>query len=34
MQIVKIRHYGMPFVNSYCAKVLVTGIFHHYVLIW
>lgn len=29
--IIKIEHFGHDFVNSNCAKLLVTGRFHHYV---
>jgi len=33
MQIIKIRHYGVPFVNSDCAVLLATGVLHHIVLL-
>lgn len=29
--IVKIRHYGLPFLPSEHAVLLVTGIYHHYI---
>jgi len=31
--LIKIRHYGSPFVNSDCARVVVSGVLHHYVLL-
>jgi hypothetical protein len=33
MKIIKIRHYGLPFVNSACAVLLATGCLHHIVLL-
>lgn len=29
--IVKFRHYGLPFLPSEHAVLIVTGIYHHYV---
>ena len=31
--IIKIRHYGIPFVNSDCARLLLTGVLFHYVVL-
>jgi len=31
--IIKIRHNGMKFISNQDAVLLVTGIFHHYVLL-
>lgn len=31
--IVKIPHFGVAFNNSDCAKLILTGVFYHYVLI-
>jgi hypothetical protein len=31
--IIKIRHYGLPFVNSDCARLLLSGVLYHYVLL-
>jgi len=33
MAIIKIRHYGASFKNNENAKLVVTGLYHHYVLI-
>lgn len=33
MQVVKIEHFGYPFRSNENAVLLVTGIFHHYVLL-
>jgi hypothetical protein len=32
-QLIKIRHYGLPFANSDCARLIFTGVLHHYVLL-
>ena len=32
-KIIKIRHYGLPFVNTYAARLVMTGILHHYVIL-
>jgi hypothetical protein len=32
-QLIKIRHYGLPFINSDCARLVLTGLLHHYVLL-
>ncbi len=31
--VIKIRHYGIPFVNSGCARLLLTGVLFHYVVL-
>ena len=31
--IIKIRHYGLPFSNSDCARLLLTNVLYHYVLL-
>lgn len=31
--ILKVRHYGLPFLSNEHAVLLVTGMYHHYVLI-
>ena len=33
LTIIKIRHYGLPFLNSDCARLVLTGMFHHYVIL-
>lgn len=33
ISIIKIRHYGLPFVNSECARLLLTGVLFHYVVL-
>lgn len=33
MQIILIRHFGLPFQNSDCAVLLASGILHHIVLL-
>jgi hypothetical protein len=30
--LIKIRHYGVPFVHSNYARLALTGMLHHYVL--
>jgi hypothetical protein len=32
-QIIQVRHYGVPFEDSACARLLVTGMFHHWILL-
>jgi hypothetical protein len=32
-RLIKIRHYGLPFVDSDCARLAMSGAFHHYVLL-
>lgn len=34
MEIVKIEHFGYPFINNENAILLVTGATHHYVLLF
>lgn len=31
--VIQIRHYGVPFIDSDCAKLLCTGILHHYIVL-
>ena len=31
--LIKIRHYGLPFMNSDCARLVFSGVLHHYVLL-
>jgi len=31
--LIKIRHYGLPFINSDYARLVLTGWLHHYVLL-
>ena len=32
-QIIKVRHYGVAFQDSDCARLLVTGMFHHWIVL-
>ncbi len=34
MYIIKIEHHGCGFIDSQCAKLLVAGFRHHYVIIY
>jgi hypothetical protein len=31
--IIKVRHYGLPFINSSHAKLIFSGVLHHYILV-
>lgn len=31
--LIKIRHYGVPFISTKDAKLVLTGITHHYILL-
>jgi hypothetical protein len=32
-QIVQVSHHGVPFEDSPCARLLVTGMFHHWIVL-
>lgn len=32
-RLIKIRHNDLPFVDSDCARLVISGAFHHYVLL-
>jgi hypothetical protein len=32
-QIIQVRHYGVPFRDNEHARLLVTGMFHHWVVL-
>lgn len=34
ISIIKIKHNGMPFIDSACARLLATGIEHHYIVLF
>jgi hypothetical protein len=34
MYIIKIEHHGQGFIDSECARLFMTGLLHHYVIIY
>lgn len=34
ISIIRIEHYGIPFIDSAHARLLATGVLHHYVVLF